>query len=257
MAKKNNCKSIVKNTGKQCSKSIYKKGYCKYHYKKSINKIQIALGVICSIILIYIFPILGGITDSKRIIDDMKKSGRNYSISEQDDNVRGILIPPDKFSNSSVYLDLGGGKGAFYKYETLKNGSPGQPETYEGYEGIHVLTYDSKDIKYGSILSLHIDDDNYLKVSAKFYNSEGKLVGALKNNEFINIRKNQISWNYDEKGFEVIDDDLNVNLLVDFKENDTLIIRGILGWIDGFFALTDNSMISIKRTDSNFKEGIK
>jgi hypothetical protein len=196
--------------------------------------------------------ILGALSAVIVLIIDLKP--KNYIISEQDNNARGILIPPEKFKDKIVNFDLGGGKVASYSYNTLKNGNPGQPNTHEGYKGIHVLTYDTPTINYGSILSFHISNENYLNVSAKFYNEEGDLVGAVKENQFISVRKNQISWNFDDKGLEVIDNDMHVNLLVDYAGGDSIKIRGILGHPEGYAILTDSEMRVIPRSHKSYKE---
>jgi hypothetical protein len=181
---------------------------------------------------------------------------KRYEISDHDKNIRGILIPPKIFPiDSIVWFDLGGVKGGAYTKDQLRDGSDGQPKIKD-VEGIHILTYDTKFTPYGSALSFHLNEKGYLTIYATFYLKDNGIIGVIKDNYFL-LNSDYFSWNFDDKGLEVIDSDMNVLLQVDFVDGNKIKIRGILGNSEMGFVISDNSLYIDEQNSEQLQEEIK
>jgi len=239
MIKKTKCKGKVKK-GKSCSKSTYFY-LCSFHWKNLIRrywKILIyLLGGLIFIASLLVIP--QAYNDIKDLVFPKK-----FIISQTDNNIRGIILDnPETHGMETLLLAFGmSNTGTFISH----------------------IPYDANRNKYLCMLDpfdercnfkYRIDSDYRLFVSAKLYDINGKLVGDIKDNEFVLNLNNQFSWNMNDSAFEVLDSNGGVLFTLKYTSPDILNLQGIINNFNGKYLIIgvdgNFTMKSVLREEEN------
>ena len=235
---KGNCKAITKN-GKRCSRKT-KFYYCKQHWKRKRLKGKAIIFTFLSFVLLIASGIVD-IPDAYRKIKSFIISD-NYIISEEDNNIRGILLNKANL-NSFGLMNLS------YGVKDSKSIIGSIPRDYTANYVCLFGWFDEKcNFKY------RINSTDRFLISAKIYNISEEVVGVIEDNQFILNKNNMFSWNFDDTAFEVIDSDFNVIMSFVYDSSNTIRFQGLVPDTKKIYVVKDNGFISFSKSN---KEDVK
>ena len=212
-SKKNQC-SVVKKNGDKCKKTVFLFFYCKKHWgEKVFNKKALFLYFVLAIGFVW-----NNYSTIKEIINDIEDASRpepNYWIREQDGNIGGILFDKTKLNPN--------------EYITIKLGRNTGIGAYSNFKRDNFCTFGMESrLEKICVLKLRIDDEDRILFSMDAFDVDGKLVAKIMDSKFIVNKDNSLTWNRDEKGIEIIDNNGHVVLSLDYIYPSTFSIQGFL-----------------------------
>jgi hypothetical protein len=189
MLKKSKCKGKTKK-GKNCSKSAYFY-LCNSHWKNLIKKywkkIIWFLGILTFIASVVLLP------QAFQYVKDYIFP-KKFIKSQTDNTIRGIILD-DPETNGMETLSLAFGMS---NTSTFLRHIP-----FNHQRNTNLCMLDPFDERCN--FQYRIDSEYRLFISAKLYDINNKIVGIIKDNEFVLNLNNQFSWNMNDKAFEVLD----------------------------------------------------
>ena len=189
MVKKPKCKG-KKKKGKNCSKSTYFY-FCNFHWKNLLKKywkkLRWLLGILTFFASVVVLP------QAFNYVKDYVFP-KKFIISQTDNTIRGIILD-DPETNGMETLSLAFGMS---NTSTFLSHIP-----YSTQRNTNLCMLDPFDERCNFIY--RIDSEYRLFISAKLYDINGKLVGDIKDNEFVLNLNNQFSWNMNDRAFEILD----------------------------------------------------
>lgn len=212
MSKK--CKSLT-NSKTPCSRKQWFLGFCKQHFKLKIRKYRLL--IIGSGSAFVLLGLYSGLYQDlvKPIFNSLKEP--DYIYCETDNKIRGVIKGrPRLKSMESVPINLG----VKNKKLTLLMdfNKEGEFKCFNPYNEL---------FEYYCPFSYRIDEDGYFYFNMIFVDYKTNDIGRVENNEFVLNQNCAYSWNIDDNGFEVVDNNFKVVFSIDFSIEGEISLQGV------------------------------
>ena len=227
----NTCRAKTKN-GEACSRKTYRFWYCKQHWGMKILKFAVVPPVF--IIGLYIADFYPGVKEIYNDVQEFTSEKPNLTLSKEDGNLRGIILENSIYNNSDPNIHV------FFssnEIEIQSNQLIGK-EQCVGF--ISLIGTPSCPIK------LEIEPvTNKLILSMTIYDYDGNLVTDIKGNRLGAYKNKFLTWNEDKYGVEIIDNEGDVMVSINYDGKNNLYIRGVFRNTDKSFTVFDDCNTSV------------
>ena len=142
----------------------------------------------------------------------------------QDKNIKGFILDDDPKYNHNLLFDVGQQTPLIpLKNQKLYDKALNDDKTESQFK----FCFGDLDKKeWECFISIEFDESSELLLSTRVFDETGKIACEIKDNFFILNKNCAYKYNLDERGIELIDDELDVIFNLDLK-NDTIRINGI------------------------------
>ena len=183
-----------------------------------------------------IATILGLYVAFKVVGKDVKNTifPKDFWISEADNRARGQSFKGARIEDPNNVVIYFGNLSIPHYLKELKKDSLLVFKTLGDWAFPGAINYEPS-YPFGFKLS----EDNRLLMSFDIYDWNGRKLGEIEDGNFILNRGSELSWNFDETALEVLDNEMEVLMNIQFFEKDKIVLNGLFHFQGGFFFCKD------------------
>ncbi len=227
---KKQCKSLTKKSTR-CSRNVWFLGYCKQHFFLSGKRIYYWLFGVP--LIIGFFAQYAGLYQDliKPVLNNFREP--IYKVCPQDGKVRGIIRGVPKLENRKVFpINLGIRKSKIKLHYYI-----GKGENFQCFNPYGTM------FKNVCPFSFKIDQEGYVFINIDLYDFDGKIIGRVRDNEFVLNINCEFSWNMDDKGFEIVNQNYDVVFSLNFSDDKEIYMQGVFYDLNQYVLISSNYII--------------